>query len=118
MSAIPPQRVSQPQPLAAHFTIQSAPLLLSLIILAGLTRLYIGLFHRELHASPASFEWTSLVNNVAAARLRRGRPDDRRPHPRHRPLGRRVIDLSNSVAATHMHDGAGSMLAWTLDRAR
>lgn len=97
-----------------HFTIQSAPLLLALIILAGMTALYIGLFYRDLTRLPGSFEWTSLVNTsmplVCAAVgqsivvLTRGIDLS---------VGG-MIDLTNSVAATHMHDGAGSMIGWTL----
>lgn len=97
-----------------HFTIQSAPLLLALIILAGMTLLYIGLFYRDLSRLPGSFEWTTLVNTsmplVCAAVgqsivvLTRGIDLS---------VGG-MIDLSNSIAATHMHDGAGSMVAWTL----
>jgi ribose transport system permease protein len=98
----------------AHFTIQSAPLLLSLIILAGMLALYIGLFYRDLSRVPGSFEWTTLVNTsmplVCAAVgqsivvLTRGIDLS---------VGG-MIDLANSVAATHMHDGAGSMIAWTV----
>jgi ribose transport system permease protein len=97
-----------------HFTIQSAPLLVSLIILAGMTVLYIGLFFKQLSRFPGSFEWTSVVNTsmplVFAAVgqsivvLTRGIDLS---------VGG-MIDLTNSLAATHMHDGAGSMLGWSL----
>jgi ribose transport system permease protein len=97
-----------------HLTIQSAPLLVSLIILAGMTVLYIGLFFRQLSRFPGSFEWTSVVNTsmplVFAAVgqsivvLTRGIDLS---------VGG-MIDLTNSIAATHMHGGAGSMLGWSL----
>jgi ribose transport system permease protein len=97
-----------------HLTIQSAPLLVSLIILAGMTVLYIGLFFRQLSRFPGSFEWTSVVNTsmplVFAAVgqsivvLTRGIDLS---------VGG-MIDLTNSLAATHMHGGAGSMLGWSL----
>ncbi len=97
-----------------HFTIQSAPLLVSLIILAGMTVLYIGLFFKQLSRFPGSFEWTSVVNTsmplVFAAVgqsivvLTRGIDLS---------VGG-MIDLTNSLAATHMHEGAGSMLGWSL----
>jgi len=97
-----------------HFTIQSAPLLLSLIILAGMAALYVGLFYRELSRFPGNFEVTSVVNTsmplVFAAMgqsivvLIRGLDLS---------VGG-MIDLTNSLAATHMHGGAGSMLAWSL----
>jgi ribose transport system permease protein len=98
----------------AHFTFQSAPLLLALIILAGMTALYVALFYRQLARIPGSFEWTTVVNTsmplVCAAVgqsivvLTRGIDLS---------VGG-MIGLSNSVAATHMHDGAPSMIAWTL----
>ena len=79
-----------------------------------MTLLYIGLFYRDLSRLPGSFEWTTLVNTsmplVFAAVgqsivvLTRGIDLS---------VGG-MIDLSNSIAATHMHDGAGSMVAWTL----
>jgi ribose transport system permease protein len=97
-----------------HFTIQSAPLLVALIILAGMTVLYIGLFFRQLSRFPGSFEWTSVVNTsmplVFAAVgqsivvLTRGIDLS---------VGG-MIDLTNSLTATHMHGGAGSMLGWSL----
>jgi ribose transport system permease protein len=98
----------------AHFTIQGAPLLLSFLILLGMVLAYIGFFYGELHKLPGPFEWTSVVNTsmplVFAA------------------LGQSVvvltrgldlsvggmIDLSNSLAATHMHAGAGSTIGWTV----
>jgi ribose transport system permease protein len=97
-----------------HFTIQSAPLLLALIILAGMAALYVGLFYRELSRFPGNFELTSVVNTsmplVFAAVgqsivvLTRGLDLS---------VGG-MIDLTNGLAATHMHGGAGSMLAWSL----
>jgi ribose transport system permease protein len=97
-----------------HFTIQSAPLLLALIILAGMVALYVGLFYRQLSRLPGSFEWTSVVNTsmplVFAAVgqsivvLTRGLDLS---------VGG-MIDLTNSLAATHMHSSTGSMLGWSL----
>jgi ribose transport system permease protein len=97
-----------------HFTIQSAPLLLALIILAGMVALYVGLFYRQLSRFPGSFEWTSVVNTsmplVFAAVgqsivvLTRGLDLS---------VGG-MIDLTNSLAATHMHSSTGSMLGWSL----
>jgi ribose transport system permease protein len=97
-----------------HFTIQSAPLLLALIILAGMAALYIGLFYRQLSRFPGSFEWTSVVNTSmplvfagvgqSVVVLTRGLDLS---------VGG-MIDLTNGLAATHMHSSAGSMLAWSL----
>jgi ribose transport system permease protein len=97
-----------------HFTIQSAPLLLALIILAGMAILYVGLFYRQLSRFPGNFELTSVVNTsmplVFAAVgqsivvLTRGLDLS---------VGG-MIGLTNGLAATHMHAGTGSMLAWSL----
>ncbi len=97
-----------------HFTIQSAPLLLALIILAGMAALYVGLFFRQLSRFPGTFEWTSVVNTsmplVFAAVgqsvvvLTRGLDLS---------VGG-MIDLTNSLVATRMHSSTGSMLGWSL----
>jgi ribose transport system permease protein len=97
-----------------HFAIQSAPLLLALIILVLMAVLYIVLFFRQLSHLPGAFEWTSVVNTsmplIFAAVgqsivvLTRGLDLS---------VGG-MIDLTNGLAATHMHSGTGSMLAWSL----
>jgi ribose transport system permease protein len=97
-----------------HFMIQSAPLLLALIILAGMAVLYIVLFYRQLSRFPGNFEWTSVVNTSmplvfagvgqSIVVLTRGLDLS---------VGG-MIDLANGLAATHMHSGAGSMLGWSL----
>ena len=97
-----------------HFTIQSAPLLLALIILAGMGVLYVVLFYRQLSRFPGNFEWTSVVNTSmplvfagvgqSIVVLTRGLDLS---------VGG-MIDLANGLAATHMHSGAGSMLGWSL----
>ena len=97
-----------------HFMIQSAPLLLALIILAGMGVLYVVLFYRQLSRFPGNFEWTSVVNTSmplvfagvgqSIVVLTRGLDLS---------VGG-MIDLANGLAATHMHAGAGSMLGWSL----
>ena len=97
-----------------HSLIQSAPLLLSLLILAGTLIVYIILFDSDLHRLPGNFEWTSLINNslplvfVAVGQtvvvLTRGLDLS---------VGG-VIALSSTIVASHMHEGTGSMLAWSL----
>jgi ribose transport system permease protein len=97
-----------------HAAIQSAPLLLSLLILAGTLIVYIVLFESDLHRLPGNFEWTTLINNslplvfVAVGQtvvvLTRGLDLS---------VGG-VIALSSTVVASHMHEGTGSMLAWSL----
>jgi len=97
-----------------HRAIQSAPLILALLILAGTLGVYIALFESELHRLPGNFEWTSLINNslplvfVAVGQtvvvITRGLDLS---------VGG-VIALCNTVVASHMHSGTGSMLAWSL----
>jgi ribose transport system permease protein len=97
-----------------HFTIQSAPLLLALIILAGMTALYVGLFYRELSRFPGNFELTSVVNTSMPLVLA-GMGQSIVVLTRGLDLSvGGMIDLTNSLAATHMHAGVGSMLAWSL----
>lgn len=96
-----------------HLTIQSAPLLLALIILAGMAALYIGLFFGQLSRFPGVFEWTSVVNTSmplvftavgqSVVVLTRGLDLS---------VGG-MMDLTNSFAATHMHSGATSMIGWS-----
>jgi ribose transport system permease protein len=96
-----------------HLTIQSAPLLLALIILAGMAALYIGLFFGQLSRFPGVFEWTSVVNTSmplvftavgqSVVVLTRGLDLS---------VGG-MMDLTNSFAATHMHSGSASMIAWS-----
>jgi ribose transport system permease protein len=97
-----------------HSLVQSAPLLLSLLILAGTLIVYTVLFDSDLHRLPGNFEWTSLINNslplvfVAVGQtvvvLTRGLDLS---------VGG-VIALSSTIVASHMHEGTGSMLAWSL----
>jgi len=97
-----------------HLTVQSAPLLLALIILAGMVALYVGLFFRQLSRFPGMFEWTSVVNTSmplvftavgqSVVVLTRGLDLS---------VGG-MMDLTNGFAAVHMHAGAGSMLGWSL----
>ena len=97
-----------------HFTIQSAPLLLALIILAGMAALYVGLFYRELSRFPGNFELTSVVNtSMPLVFAGMGQSIVVLTRGLDLSVGG-MIDLTNSLAATHMHAGAGSMLAWSL----
>ena len=97
-----------------HFTIRSAPLLLALIILAGMAALYVGLFFRELSRFPGNFELTSVVNtSMPLVFAGMGQSIVVLTRGLDLSVGG-MIDLTNGLAATHMHAGAGSMLAWSL----
>ena len=92
---------------------QNTPLLLALFILVGLTSLYIGLFHGQLHRLPGVFEWTSIVNTaVPIVLVAVGQSIVVITRGIDLSVGG-TIDVSNSLAATHMHSGLASMAGWS-----
>ena len=92
---------------------QSVPLILALTILVTLSALYIGLFHGRLHTYPGVFEWTSIVNTAMPTVLVAvGQSIVVVTRGIDLSLGG-VIDVSNSLAAVHMHSSLGSMVAWS-----
>ena len=100
--------------------IQSAPLLLALLILAGtLVALRRAVLLRSSHGFPGNFEWTSRRQQ---RRCRSCSPRSARASSSSRAASTSpsaaMIALCQRLAATHMHAGAGSMLAWIADRAR
>jgi len=97
-----------------HSLAQNVPLILAFATFAGLTALYVGLFHGQLNAYPGSFEWTSIVNTaVPTVLVAVGQTIVVLTRGIDLSVGG-VIDLSNSLAATHMHDSVASMLGWSL----
>jgi ribose transport system permease protein len=97
-----------------HSMAQNVPLILSFATLAGLTALYIGLFHGQLGTYPGSFEWTSIVNTaVPTVLVAVGQTIVVLTRGIDLSVGG-VIDLSNALAATHMHDSVLSMFGWSL----
>jgi ribose transport system permease protein len=96
-----------------HGFAQNVPLTLALTILVGLSALYIGLFHGQLHTYPGVFEWTSIVNTALPTVLVAvGQSIVVVTRGIDLSLGG-VIDVSNSLAAVHMHSSLGSMAAWS-----
>jgi ribose transport system permease protein len=92
---------------------QNVPLVLAVTILAALTALYIGLFHGQLHRYPGRFEWTSIVNTaVPTVLVAVGQSIVVIVRGIDLSLGG-VIDVSNSLAAVHMHSSPGSMVTWS-----
>jgi ribose transport system permease protein len=97
-----------------HFSIQSAPLLLALLILAGTTVAYIALFQVKLGRIPGSFEWTTVTNSaLPLAFAAVGQTIVVLTRGLDLSVGG-MMDLTNAMVASHMHAGAGSMVAWTL----
>ena len=93
---------------------QNMSLLLSFVILGGLTLLYIGLFHGQLNAFPGMFEWTSVVNTaVPTVLVAVGQTIVVITRGIDLSVGG-VIDLSNALAATRMKDSFVSMVGWSL----
>jgi ribose transport system permease protein len=92
---------------------QNVPLILALTILVALSALYTGLFHGQLHRYPGVFEWTSIVNTAMPTVLVAvGQSIVVVTRGIDLSLGG-IIDVSNSLAAVHMHSSVGSMLAWS-----
>jgi ribose transport system permease protein len=92
---------------------QNTPLLLALVILFGLTALYIGLFHGQLDRFPGVFEWTSIVNTaVPIVLVAVGQSIVVITRGIDLSVGG-TIDVSNSLAATQMHAGLASMVGWS-----
>jgi len=97
-----------------HGFARNVPLILAFTILAALTALYVGLFHGQLHRYPGVFEWTSIVNTaVPTVLVAVGQSLVVVTRGIDLSLGG-VIDVSNSLAATHMHSGLSSMVTWTV----
>jgi ribose transport system permease protein len=92
---------------------QNVPLILAITILVALSALYVGLFHGQLHRYPGLFEWTSVVNTAMPTVLVAvGQSIVVVTRGIDLSLGG-VIDVSNSLAAVHMHSGLGSMVVWS-----
>ena len=92
---------------------QNVPLTLALTILLALSALYIGLFHGQLHSYPGVFEWTSIVNTAMPTVLVAvGQSIVVITRGIDLSLGG-IIDVSNSLAAVHMHSSLGSMATWS-----
>src|SRR6202008_3086452 len=104
---------AQKQRRLQHGLAQNVPLILALTILIALTALYVGLFHGQLHRYPGVFEWTSIVNTAMPIVLVAvGKSIVVITRWIDLSLGG-IIDVSNSLAAVHMHSGLGSMVAWS-----
>jgi len=92
---------------------QSVPLILALTILLALSALYAGLFHGQLSRYPGVFEWTSIVNTAMPTVLVAvGQTVVVITRGIDLSLGG-IIDVSNSLAAVHMHSSLGSMVVWS-----
>jgi ribose transport system permease protein len=93
---------------------QNVPLILAFTIFVALTALYVALFHGQLHGYPGVFEWTSIVNTaVPTVLVAVGQSIVVVTRGIDLSLGG-VIDVSNSLAAVHMHPGFASMATWTV----
>ena len=87
-----------------HSLAQNMSLLLSFVILGGLTLLYIGLFHGQLNAYPGIVRVDIGRQHRCPDSPRGGRPDDRRDHPWHRPFRRRRHRRLKRTRG-HAHEG-------------
>lgn len=99
---------------ATFFLQQQAPFMLSVLILVISLVAYLMFFNLRLHRLPGSFEWTSTVNTTLPVMfvsvgqglvlLTRGLDLS---------VGG-VMDVTNSLAALHMHESVVSMVGWSL----
>ena len=106
-------RAQRPRRLQYGFA-QNVPLILAFTILGALTALYVGLFHGQLGRFPGIFEWTSIVNTaVPTVLVAVGQSIVVISRGIDLSLGG-VIDVSNSLAAVHMHSSLASMATWTV----
>lgn len=97
-----------------HISGQNAPLILAVLILGATVLAYVTVYYREQGYLPTNFDWTQLVNAAmplvfaavgqCAVVLTRGIDLS---------VGG-MMDVTNSLAAVHMQDSAGSMLLWTV----
>jgi ribose transport system permease protein len=97
-----------------HFTAQSAPLLLAWIILALTLLAWIVFYYNDQDTFPTGFDWLSFLNTAmplvfaavgqSVVVLTRGLDLS---------IGG-MISVSVSLAATHMHAGAASMVLWSV----
>src|SRR5579875_217416 len=98
----------------SHFAAQQATLLLAVVILLVTVLAYLGFYQAQFHHFPNGFAWDSTITNAlplvfvgvgqGIVVLTRG-------------LDLSVggtMDLTNSLAATHMHASPGSMIGWSL----
>lgn len=92
---------------------QNTPLLLALLILAALIVVYEVLFYDQLHRLPGVFEWTSIVNTaMPTALVAVGQAIVVLTRGIDLSVGG-MVDVSNSLAATHMHSSIPSMVGWS-----
>jgi ribose transport system permease protein len=97
-----------------HFSVQQAPLLLSLAILAGTFGVYVGLFVSNEHHFLTSFEGQSIVNGALPLVFAAvGQTIVVMTRGLDLSVGG-VMALTNTIVASNMHASTGSMIAWSL----
>lgn len=96
-----------------HFSVQQAPLLLAFAILAGTFGVYVGLFVSDQHHFLTSFEGQSIVNTALPLVFAAvGQTVVVATRGLDLSVGG-VMALTNTIVASNMHSGTGSMLAWS-----
>lgn len=102
------------RPFAAHFVGQNAGLLLVFALLAAAVVIYCAFYWVRQQALPGNFELTSTVNNtMALAMAAIGQTIVVLTRGLDLSVGG-IIDLTNAIAAIHIHDDPLSMVGWTL----
>ncbi len=109
-----PQAIATRRPRLAHAMLQSAPLLLSLAMLAASIVVYCAIYLASQHRLPGGFELTSTVNNtMPLAMAAVGQSFVVLTRGIDLSVGG-IIDLTNAVAAVAIHDSPASMVGWSL----
>ena len=99
---------------ATHWLGQNAGLVLVLILLAATIVLYCAIYWVQQGLLPGNFELTSTVNNtMPLAMAAVGQTIVVLTRGLDLSVGG-VVDLTNALAAIHIHDTAASMVGWTL----
>jgi ribose transport system permease protein len=97
-----------------HLSVQQAPLLLAFIMLAITVAAYVAFFDLRLHHLPTGFAWDSTISNaLPLVFVSVGQGIVVLTRSLDLSVGG-IMDLTNSLAATHMHSSVASMLFWSL----
>src|SRR5579875_1852361 len=98
----------------SHFAAQQATLLLAVVILLVTVLAYLGFYQAQFRHFPDGFAWDSTITNaLPLVFVAAGQGIVVLTRSLDLSVGG-TMDLTNSLAATHMHSSVPSMLLWSL----
>jgi ribose transport system permease protein len=98
----------------SYLSLQQAPLLLAFVMLGITVAAYVLFFDLRLHHLPTAFAWDSTISNaLPLVFVAAGQGIVVLTRSLDLSVGG-IMDLTNSLAATHMHSSVPSMLLWSL----